>query len=100
MIKPGSTVTDLRGRYLGIILRHSDIYPDQFYIRYWDIHFNMYLHYLRREDLVQEVNDPRLLSWFNNYDYATRLDIRQNCIELALETKDKAWFEWLVKMVP
>lgn len=94
-IKLGMTVTDLSGRYLGIVHKVYDKNVPSFYIRYWSALHAKHLQYSRAENLVkvltdeevreQTVEDPKTPEWWELYSIVA--------LELAVNTNDKKWFD-------
>lgn len=92
-IEIGSTVADLKGRHVGVVLSFSQYYDDQVFVRSWSPSFKQYIHFFKRTDLLQEVDDPGLLNFLNPDDKVANESVRLINIDIALMTRDKKLFE-------
>lgn len=96
MLSIGSTVTDLKGNQVGVVMTYSRYYEDQVFVRWWSSTFKQYLHNFRKTDLLIEA-DPEAISLVNEEDKVVTESIRQAFIEMALQTHNKEWFDELTK---
>lgn len=88
----GMTVTDRRGRCLGIITQVTPNFEDQVMVRVWDPTMDRYLLFSKHyKSLLQVTAD----NWFNPEDPLFLEILRDSCCELALATNDKKWFQEL-----
>lgn len=97
VVKVGSIVENLSGDYTGIVLKLSKEYPGQFYVRYWDEQFNLYIHYYMHKNLLRPAIDPARANRINRKDPEFQRILKTELVDLALATNDPEWFDQLMK---
>lgn len=95
-IRLGDVVTELGGKGIGVVVSEAN-QDNMVEVMCFNLSLRNYFSYSKRLDLIKKVRDPRKLEEFNkqrnSYDTRIKDFLREAISDLALQTKDKEWYE-------
>lgn len=89
----GLTVCDQRHTNIGIIVGIRDEAPGEVYVRQWVPSVQQYLDFPKHWKTLLEM--PHADNWLNENDLDYWERLKAAGLEMAVETKDKEWFDEL-----